>query len=68
MQMMTGRVTIEVLRVKGARDTDLPVASVIASFTMRNTSNASETITTRFPLSDPSGGETAPAATRRSNR
>lgn len=55
VQMTTERVTIEVLRVKGARDADLPVASVAAWFTMRNTGNAPETMTVRFPLSDPSG-------------
>lgn len=55
VQMAAERVTIAVLRVKGARDTDLPVANVVASFTMRNTGNAPETMTVRFPLSDPDG-------------
>ncbi|MCS6848964.1 MAG: hypothetical protein RMN52_14765 [Anaerolineae bacterium] len=55
VQMAAERVVIEVLRVKGARDTGLPVANVVASFTMRNTGNAAETMTVRFPLSDPSG-------------
>lgn len=55
MQMVAEQVTIEVLRVKGTRDTGLPIANVIASFTMRNTGNAAETMTVRFPLSDLSG-------------
>ncbi len=55
VQMAAERVTIEVLRVKGARNTGLPVANVVASFTMRNTGNAAETMTVRFPLSDLSG-------------
>lgn len=55
VQMAAERVVIEILRVKGARDTGLPVANVVASFTMRNTGSAAETMTVRFPLSDPSG-------------
>ncbi|BCX03147.1 MAG: hypothetical protein KatS3mg053_1085 [Candidatus Roseilinea sp.] len=55
VQMTEERVVIEVLRIKGARDTGLPVANVVASFTMRNTGNTAETMTVRFPLSDPSG-------------
>jgi len=55
VQMVAERVVIEVLRVKGARNTGLPVANVVASFTMHNTGNAAETMTVRFPLSDPSG-------------
>ncbi len=55
VQMAAERVTIEVLRVKGTRNTGLPVANVVAMFTMRNTGNAPEKMTVRFPLSDPSG-------------
>ncbi|GIV83310.1 MAG: hypothetical protein KatS3mg052_0317 [Candidatus Roseilinea sp.] len=55
VQMAAERVTIEVLRVKGARNTGLPVANVVASFTMRNTGDAPETMTVRFPLRDPGG-------------
>ena len=53
--MAAERVVIEVLRVKGRRDTNLPIANVTALFTMRNVGDTAERLAVRFPLTDPSG-------------
>ena len=55
VQMLSERVVIEVLRVKGKGREDLPIAQVTASFNMRNAGSADETMTVRFPLTDPGG-------------
>ncbi len=55
VQMAAESVLIEVLNVKGKGVSALPLAAVTARFTMRNAGDADETMTVRFPISDPSG-------------
>ncbi|MCL6510141.1 MAG: hypothetical protein K6U78_05595 [Anaerolineae bacterium] len=55
VRMAAERVVIEVLRVKGQRDANLPIANVTALFTMRNAGDVVERLVVRFPLTDPSG-------------
>jgi cytochrome c-type biogenesis protein CcmH/NrfG len=54
VQMVKERVVIDVLRVKGPVD-GLPIANVIATFTMRNNGTKAESMQVLFPLTDPSG-------------
>lgn len=55
VQMAAESVLIDVLSVKGKGVSALPLAAVTAKFTMRNAGDADETMTVRFPISDPSG-------------
>lgn len=55
VQMAAESVLIDVLSVKGKGVSALPIAAVTAKFTMRNAGDADETMTVRFPISDPSG-------------
>jgi len=55
VQMLSEKVVLQVLRVKGKGNDDLPLAQVSASFIMRNGGSADESMTVRFPINDPGG-------------
>ena len=55
VQMLSEKVVLQVLQVKGKGNDDLPLAEVTASFIMRNGGSADESMVVRFPITNPSG-------------